>query len=307
MGAHLNTVLVDANNIGFAALLGSKTRLMAGPIETTGVYGFLQTMRVVRRDFAGPIIILWDGRSWRHEAALQQAIVYKGGREATPEQIENRERWKQSRLRLPPLLRALGLSQMVCSNLEADDLAARLRRTMKAPSITLVSSDHDWLGLIDERTSVYDHVKERITNLGNFEANTGYKTPRAIVEAKGLSGDKSDNLPGVGGIGDKTVKEILAYGSVRAFLNTMLTEPERRGEVSGRALKLLDDMDKQARFERNLELIDLDHPKAPAPINPTQIKGAFDEPRFRNACDELAFFSITRSFDTWTAPFRASA
>lgn len=298
-------ILVDANNLGFAALLGSKERLSAGQLDTTGVYGFLRSLQIIRRDFGGEMILLWDGKSWRYEAALRQAVLYKGEREATEEQVSNRDLWRQSRVLLAPILKALGVKQMVAANLEADDLAARLRRALKPRKTLLVSGDYDWLGLVDETTSVWQHTKKLMIDWLNFEEKTGFRSPRMVVEAKAMTGDKSDNIPGVGGVGIKTAQEILnEFGTVQNFVNACLTEPETRKRISSRAAKMLD-VELLDRFNANLKLIDLDHPEAPKAEGLTTVHGPLDSQAFQQRCEELAFFSITRSLDVWLAPFRA--
>lgn len=300
-------ILIDANNLGFAALHGTKQRLMSGDTDTTGAYGFLRSLRMIRQDFAGDMYILWDGKSWRYDEALKNAVIYKGNRETTQDQVESRDEWRASRVLLAPLLRGLGIKQMVAANLEADDLAARLRHRIPG-EILLVSSDHDWLALINERVSVYDHRNRRRITLANFKEMTGYDNPRQIVEAKALTGDSSDNIPGVGGIGEKTAKEIFeTFGSVQSFLNACMGDPTMIAKAPKRAVKFLDSIEKQDIYKANLRLVDLDHPDAPPSTKITFVPGIPDDELFRQTCEELAFFSITRGFDAWVAPFRQTA
>ena len=293
-------ILIDGNSLGFAAQQG-KSRLSAGEIETTAVFGVLRSLRLIREQFAGQPIVLWDGRSWRHQAFEG----YKAGREARPEMVTQREAWKAQRPLLGRILPTLGVHQAIASNLEADDLAARLRRHYRdrGQEVVLVSGDKDWLQLLEPGMVAWDHVRERLTTPDTFPALTGLPSPYAMAEFKALQGDRSDSIPGVGGIGEKTATALLSqFGSVTGFVNAMMADPKAREAADKRALLLMEP-DRADAFERNMALIWLDHPRAPRPEGLKLVKGSFDAAAFRAHCEELAFFSVLRDFDLWTRLF----
>jgi 5'-3' exonuclease len=293
-------ILLDGNNLGFAAQQ-NKARLSVGEIETTAIYGVLRSLRLIREQFSGQPIMLWDGRSWRHQAFEG----YKAGREARPEMVEQRDAWKAQRSLLGRILPSLGIHQAIATNLEADDLAARLRRHYRdrGHEIVLVSGDKDWWQLLETGVVVWDHVRDRLVTPQTFSEVTGLPTPYALAEFKALQGDRSDSIPGVGGIGEKTALALLnAYGSVATFSNVMMGDPKARENADKRALLLMDPTRSEG-FDRNMELIWLDHPKAPRPEGLKLIKGSFDAEAFRAHCEEFAFFSVLRDFDLWTRLF----
>lgn len=295
-------VLVDLNNLGFRAQLGGQ-KLTAGDLETTGIYGFLRMLRVIRAEFGGRLICLHDGRSWRHEAFSD----YKANRKSDPKLIEARDRWKASKPWVVRLLRLINVDQIASANMEADDLAARMRRVARAQGkeVTLVSGDADWVQLVGPGCQLFNPGQEKLIRESNFTEKTGLPHPKAIAEVKSLMGDASDCVPGVGGIGEKTATAILnTYGSVAGFTNAMMADPEARKKADKRALKLLDETDKQDAFERNMRLIWLDHPGVPAPVKPSIVKGTMDKAAFATFCEELAFHSILRELDSWLLPFQ---
>lgn len=293
-------VLVDVNGLGFAAQQ-PKRRLFSGEIETTAVFGVLRSLRLIREQFSGQVIVLWDGRSWRYDAVEE----YKGDREANVELSEIREAWRTQRPLVARMLTTLGVHQVVAGNLEADDLAARLRRHYRdhGHEVVLVTGDKDWLQLLEEGVIAWDPVRERLTTMTTFSTNEGLPTPFSLAEYKSLQGDRSDNIKGVGGIGPKTASALLnTYGSVRGFINSMLADPDERARADRRAVLLMDP-EKQDAFERNMRLIWLDHPKAPAAEKIKMIKGDFDEAAFQAFCEDFAFHSVLRDLPVWINVF----
>jgi len=294
-------ILVDLNHLGFRAQLGG-TKLTSGDLETTGIFGFLRMLRVIRGEFAGRIVCLHDGRSWRYG----QFDGYKANRKSDPKLLEAKDRWKASKPWVAKLLRLINVDQMAAANLEADDLAARLRRSYvkQGREVVLVTGDQDWLQLVGPGVSVLDALKERRITEANFTRMTGLPHPKAIAECKSLMGDTSDCIPGVGGIGEKTATAMLnEYGSVINFTNAMMADPDARKKADRRAIKLLDDNDRQLGFERNMKLIWLDHPDAPAAVKPSVVKGSMNKAAFEAICQELSFHSILRNLEVWLAPF----
>jgi 5'-3' exonuclease len=297
-----SVVLIDGNNLGFAAQMSGGARLSVGALETTALYGFLRALRKLREEHAGKPIVLWDGRSWRYE----EYPDYKAGRDDRPEMRELRQSWSAARPMVAGALRDLGVSQVIAANMEADDMAARMRRVYAdhGTTVTLISSDHDWLQLVGEGVSLFDPRKARHVTLASFEDHVKLPSPMALAEMKALVGDKSDNIPGVGGIGEKTAQAILArWGSVPAFVGALRDNLDLRLDCDRRQLSLVDDPDKMARFARNMRLIWLDHVDAPETKGARHIGGALNREAFARCCEEWAFVSILKSLDEWVQPF----
>jgi len=298
-------IVIDGNNIAFAA--NSTRKLHAGMLETQGVYGFLRAIRaaVMAYPMLKPIL-LWDGRSWRYDAFP----AYKAKREKPPEtkseqaMADNRASMREQKPFIRRALLSLGVTQMVALNLEADDLAGILTRRYppQGKKVLLLSGDKDWIQLIGKGVGWMDPINDLRITVSTLEEKLGVKTPRQWLEVKALMGDSSDEIPGVGGIGDKGAKELIAtYGSVTSFLNQAMD-----GSLPDLPKKFRDfaeSPEKQEIFHRNMKLMDLASPEIPAPLGLKIEKGALNIDAFAGLCEELAFNSIISNLNAWTEPF----
>jgi DNA polymerase I len=99
---------------------------------------------------------------------------------------------------------------------EADDLIGTFARQLAGAgyAVVVVTGDKDFLQLVSEQISLWDPMKETTTDLGTLKENMGIE-PRQVVEVMGLSGDATDNIPGVPGIGPKTALDLIkAFGTI---------------------------------------------------------------------------------------------
>lgn len=323
-------MIIDGSNWGFAA---SSTRVLkVGEQETQGVYGFIRSLRASIEAFSilTPIVVN-DGVSWRHNAFPE----YKANRGKAP---ETKAEIEQQRIRLSyrsqkPLinkaLELLGVKHMVALNLEADDLAAILVRRYKGSDkrILLMSGDKDWIQLINPNVSWFDVINDRRVGaktmgeknkstesigLGYDDKKTGewisVSNGRQWLECKALMGDKSDEIGGVGGIGEKGGIWLLnKYGSVGAFLSQYTDGTIDAKKVPKKLRDFADLGDKQVIFRRNMMLMDLNSPAIPKPEGLKISAGKFDLDGFAALCEELMFKSILTDVEKWAAPFAALA
>lgn len=322
MSVSRDRVLIDANSVGHAAHRG--TILKSGDQETQAIFGFIRTMRALRvRHPDATIIVLWDGRSWRKDVEPVGDKLYKGNREDSPEKIAERKRYKSQTPYIRRALKLLGIPQLFALNLEADDLAGHLaqRYVAQGSLVRLVSGDQDWIQLVGPSCIWEDHREEvRKVNVKSFEKFTGVSTPRQFVQMKALTGDISDNLPGVGGIGDVKALQIMqVWGSVEAFLADPNPEPtfvekvtveegKKQPKTMPKVMKAFhaNEDGAQERFAHNMRMMSLIDGHAPEPTQMTLLKGDFDEAGFKTLCHELGFSSIyiEPAFDTFVGPFR---
>lgn len=294
------SLLIDGNSIGFASHQG--TKLSAGEIETQAIFGVLRTTRslITERHGFRPFM-LWDGKTWRKQVFED----YKANREPDEKTKEMRAAYKAQRPRIARALKALGITQMFAQNMEADDLAGIVcdRLVQTGERVILVSGDKDWLQLVQPGVMWFDPIRVREVNYRSFETNTDYKTPAAFLQGKALQGDTSDNIPGVGGVGEKGAKKLLEeWGSVEAFF-----EAFDKGEA-GKLGKRLTEFANNAnggrdRFALNMRLMDLRTSERPKPENLKVQKSKIDREAFEELCAECAFNSILKDLDSWIKPF----
>lgn len=160
------------------------------------------------------------------------------------------------------MLDAMGIKHYELEQYEADDIIGTLdkmaERTKVPFDVTIVSGDKDLIQLTDENTVVEISKK----GVAEFEAFTPEYlmekmgiTPEQFIDLKALMGDKSDNIPGVTKIGEKTgLKLLTEFGSldgIYAALDTM--KPSKMKD------NLLADKS-QAFLSRTLATIDTEAP-----------------------------------------------
>ena len=152
------------------------------------------------------VAIVWDakGPTFRHDLYAD----YKANRPAMPDDMSVQIPYVRK------IVNAMGLKQLEKNGYEADDIIATLVRRLTDQTIIIVSSDKDLLQLIGPQVSIWDSMKDEVTDLDTFRQRFGIE-PLQFLEVMTLTGDTSDNIPGVPGIGLKTaLKLIKSYGSV---------------------------------------------------------------------------------------------
>jgi len=204
--------------------------------NSSSVFVFFRTLlELVRERAPGSIAVAMDSQipTFRHE----RYPAYKATREKAPEDLHAQVPV------IEEILAALGVSCIRADGFEADDVIATLAegcRQSRRPC-WILSGDKDILQLIggnvrllaQERgsTNIVEYSREKV-----FEAKGVY--PEQIVDFLALTGDASDNVPGVAGIGEKTAQKLLArFGdldSVYARLDEVDPESLRKKLEAGR-------------------------------------------------------------------------
>jgi len=296
------TLLIDCNSIGYAAQ--GTTKLHSGGIETQAAYGFLRTLRTIRQKYPRHTLMALSDETatWRY--ALHPE--YKGNRKSDDKKVAEREAYAAMRPYIKKALNTLGVRQLTADNYEADDLAGYLVGKLSADpanQVGLISGDQDWMQLVRRNVFWRDMRDDsKLVTANNFYDKTGCLTPFAFLECKILTGDTSDCISGVGGIGEKGAPEFIAeFGGVRNFWKLCESgkfEPKKKAHINlatgpGRAL-----------YKRNFQLMQLLKVEAPAKSDTKLDLGKFDKEAFATICSELAFTSILRNLDEFVANFQ---
>lgn len=305
----MNTILlIDGNNFMYAAQHGN-ARLTTGDLEVTAVFGLLGSLRNVMERFPGAVpIVLWDSSpNWRMDIYPD----YKGNRKLNPALVKVTEALRPQRPIIKDLLRDLGIRQYTVDRHEADDLAADLSRKYSAAGgkVVLVTRDGDWQQLVNERTVWYDHKNNKIINHENFADETGYASPIRFVHGKAIHGDTSDNIPGVGGLGEGAATLILKeFPDLRTLAGAwpVFATTIGKGHAWSRYRKKI-----QAAFDRpgmwdqydlNLKLMNLLEKQ----YDPIEYRhdSAYNADAVKLQFGKLGFHSILRKYDTWIEPLK---
>jgi len=103
---------------------------------------------------------------------------------------------------------------------EADDIIATLaiKMALKDQNVTIVSTDKGFLSLLNPHISVYDHFNRRHLD-SNFVQSKFNVKPQQLMDLWTLTGDNTNKIPGVAGVGQITAAQLLnKYGSIKCIL-----------------------------------------------------------------------------------------
>lgn len=294
------TLVIDGNSIGHAN--HNATKLTVGEMQTQAIFGVVKSIRALAEGHPDwNQLVLWDGKAhWRKELYPD----YKENRVATDEkQAAHKAAYKAQSPFIRKALQLLGVRQMLAVSAEADDLGGLLTKRLAGSGnrIKLVTGDRDWIQLVQPGVVWFDAIRDRSVTTGNFFEFTGYKTPEQFLDGKALMGDSSDNISGVGGIGEKGAPEFLAeFGSVDRFFemcDSGVFVPKKK------AHQRLASPEGREIFRRNRKLMNLLDVPTPPKEDITVIAPTPDREKFRLLCEKLCFHSILREFDAFMEVF----
>ena len=194
-----------------------------------GLVGFLRSLGYVTRIFDPTrVIVVWDGKGGsanrkninpEYKAQRATSRITHWGLYDTKEQ--ETEALIGQLYRVQDYIECLPIQQLGMEKLEADDIIAYLakRAGEAGKKVTIVSSDKDFFQLIDKNIEVYAPVKKKTFNHSNIVDEIKV-LPENYNIVKALLGDHSDNLPGVKGLGIKTIMsewKSFAYDSLASL------------------------------------------------------------------------------------------
>jgi DNA polymerase-1 len=228
-------------------------------IGTGGMYGFLCLMTRIHQKYGGKTIVAWEGsNNFRRELYPQ----YKEKTAVDQEQLDMIEDMREQEKRLKAMLRALGVRQYYGDGCEADDVIGRLSKEYSADEDELViiySGDSDLRQLVKENVVVaapgYRGAKDVIYDqervLEKHKVIPGY-----IADLKALSGDSSDNIPGVKGIGPVWASKLInSFGNVEKIIKAASGESEAEWPLSERFKDLIRSEKDNIRLYKELTTI----------------------------------------------------
>ncbi len=222
-------VLIDGNSLLHRAFYALPPLTTKQGLHTNGVYGFLTMLYKILDDYEPDFIgVAFDrkGPTFRHKEYEE----YKAGRKKTPDELG------MQFAVLKDVLDKLNIYRVELDGFEADDLVGTLAKvgSEKNLDVIAVTGDRDYLQLVNDKTKVLI-TKKGMTNLEIYDEEAMMDryglTAEQFIDLKGLMGDKSDNIPGVPGVGEKTgIKLLKEYNSIEGIY-------ENIDSISGSKLK----------------------------------------------------------------------
>lgn len=186
---------------------------------TGGVYGFLSIALRVHNRYGGRVFVAWEGRTNFRDRLFPK--YKRHDEERPPEIVETIEDMARQEAALIEILSAFGVRQFRGVDHEADDVIGTIAETYRGKTIVVYTGDSDLRQLVDDRVFVVAPTthgrgkgKDVLYDHAAVVARHGVE-PRFIAQLKALSGDSSDAIPGVPGVGPKTAALLLNhYGSL---------------------------------------------------------------------------------------------
>lgn len=215
-------LLIDGSSVAFRAFFALYHQIdrFKSPtgLHTNAIYGFhLMLDHMMKRIEPTHILVAFD--AGKTTFRTEMFADYKAGRAKTPDEF--REQFPFIR----QMLDAMGIKHYELSQYEADDIIGTLDKMAEQTDIpfdvTIVSGDKDLIQLTDENT-VVEISKKGVAEFEEFTPAYLMEkmgiTPTQFIDLKALMGDKSDNIPGVTKIGEKTgLKLLTEFGSLEGI------------------------------------------------------------------------------------------
>jgi DNA polymerase-1 len=247
--------------------------------DTSATFGFVNTiLKLVRTHLPDYLAVVFDtGRpTFRHELFP----AYKATRQKMPDEMRDQiPRIRES-------VRALGLPLVETEGYEADDVIGTLAKAASGEGfeVFMVTGDKDFMQLVGPHISVLDPMKDIVYHPEDVQEKYGIP-PERIVDYLALTGDASDNVPGIPKVGEKTARDLLRqFGSLDAVL-------DRCAEITKPSIRIgVDENRDRALLSRKLVTIDT---AAPVTKNFESLRfEGFPAESTINFCREMEFPSL---------------
>ena len=222
-------ILLDGNSLSYRAFYAMPALQNKSGLYTNSVYGFTLMLERMLEDIKPKYaLVAFDKgkQTFRHKTYQN----YKGTRDKTPSELVEQFGYVKE------LLDSYGIKYEEHFDYEADDIIGSYAKLAEKAGleVIIISGDKDLTQLASDNITIY-YTRRGVTEVDHYTPefiNEKYGlSPEQIIDMKGLMGDKSDNIPGIAGIGEKTAIKLLAeYKTVENVLDNI-------DNISGKKLK----------------------------------------------------------------------
>ena len=198
-------VLVDGSNQAYRAFHAIQTNMTAPDgFPTKAIFGLVRILMSITKEHKPDyVLVVFDkGKSFR----VEQFPEYKGHRPSMPDEL--RIQWPH----LKPVAEHFGFRAYAEDDgFEADDIIGTMAKKYASEDIkvTIISNDKDFAQLVDENITLYNPSQKIFFDPEGVKKKWKVR-PDQMVDYLSIIGDKSDNIPGVKGVGKVSVEKILA-------------------------------------------------------------------------------------------------
>jgi DNA polymerase-1 len=248
-------LLIDANSLLYRCFFALPPLTAPDGTPSGGLYGLasilLKIFRECRPDYCAAAFDRPEPTFRR-----QAFAAYKITRPPAPDPLVSQVK------EAPDLFASFGIKSFSLAGFEADDIIATFSRRFSAETqVIILSGDHDTLQAVEDNRIIVWLPKRGISDLEVYNEEKvvekyGLK-PERLNDYKGLVGDKSDNIPGVRGVGPKTATNLIQqFGRLEDFFELAAgsTEPKYRKILEQKEIALLSKELATLNFEVSLKI-----------------------------------------------------
>ena len=245
-------VIIDGNSIINRAFYALPEMSNKEGLKTNAIYGFTNMLlKIIDTYNPTHISVAFDRKSptFRHIEFKE----YKAGRKKMPDEL--REQFEP----LKELLDKFNIHRLEIDGYEADDIIGTVSKIAENDGfkVYIVTGDKDAIQLASNKTTTLI-TKKGVGEVEEYDYNFVVEkyemTPTQFIDLKGLMGDKSDNIPGVPGIGEKTgIKLIKEFSSIEGIFDNI-------ENIKGSTKKKLEENKELAIMSKRLATIIRDVP-----------------------------------------------
>ena len=200
----IKTLLVDGDNLFKIGFHGAKDVYNDGA-HVGGVFHFVNILRKFLEEHNhDKVVVFWDGDS---NSSIRKSIYpqYKANRRQDMNEYKY-ESYLYQKSRVKQYLEEVFVRQVEMVSNEADDLIAYYCKISKDENIIIFSADKDLTQLISERVTIYSPISKQYFKNGDMITINKVDIPHYnVLLTKIFTGDKSDNISGIEGLGEKTL------------------------------------------------------------------------------------------------------
>jgi DNA polymerase-1 len=229
--------LIDGSAYIYRAYHAVRGLSNSSGLPTNATFGFTRMLIKLMQDKSPQYVAMFfdaKGPTFRHERYAD----YKANRPPMPDDLVQQLPW------IRKVTEAFNIPVFEKQGYEADDLIGTLSRMAEKRGfrVVMVTGDKDFMQLVTDTCIIWDPMKDKALAPNTIRASFGLE-PSQMIDVMGLSGDTSDNIPGVPGIGQKTaVKLIQKFGSmdgVYAGIDTITAKKQKEKLLQFKAQALL--------------------------------------------------------------------
>jgi len=244
----MNLYIIDGHSYFYRAFHAIRNLSNSKGFPTNAIFGFTNMLfKLLREKKPDAIAVVLDSPepTERHRIYEQ----YKAQRPETPSDLIAQIPHMKN------IIKAFNIPVFEMPGYEADDIICSLAKKAASAGVNvyILTGDKDMTQAVGKNIRIYDPMKEAV--IGENDVLERYGVPPGrMSELMALTGDPSDNIPGVKGIGEKTAGDLLANAS----LDELIAHPERiKNERLG---KLISENLDSIRLSRTLATINHDLP-----------------------------------------------